>query len=75
MSFEVKSTGGDTHLGGDDIDQIIINWIVSEFKKDSGIDVSKDMLALQRLKDAAEKSQARTFQHLGNGNQYSLCNF
>ncbi len=55
--IEVKSTDGDTHLGGDDIDQIIINWIVSEFKKESGIDVSKDVLALQRLKDAAEKAK------------------
>jgi len=55
--IEVKATGGDTHLGGDDIDQRIINWIVSEFKKESGIDVSKDVLALQRLKDAAEKAK------------------
>jgi molecular chaperone DnaK len=55
--IEVKATGGDTHLGGDDIDQKIINWIVSEFKKESGIDVSKDVLALQRLKDAAEKAK------------------
>lgn len=55
--IEVKATDGDTHLGGDDFDQIIINWIVSEFKKESGIDVSKDFLALQRLKDAAEKAK------------------
>jgi len=54
---EVKSTGGDTHLGGDDFDQKIINWIVSEFKKESGLDISKDFLALQRLKDAAEKTK------------------
>jgi molecular chaperone DnaK len=54
---EVKSTGGDTHLGGDDFDQKIISWIVSEFKKESGIDISKDFLALQRLKDAAEKAK------------------
>jgi molecular chaperone DnaK len=54
---EVKSTDGDTHLGGDDIDQKIIEWIASEYKKESGIDVSKDTLALQRLKEAAEKSK------------------
>ncbi len=55
--IEVKAVDGNTHLGGDDIDQKIINWIVSEFKKESGIDVSKDLLALQRLKDAAEKAK------------------
>ncbi len=55
--IEVKATDGDTHLGGDDFDQKIIQWIVSEFKKESGIDVSKDFLALQRLKDAAEKAK------------------
>jgi len=55
--IEVKATDGDTHLGGDDFDQLIINWVVSEFKKESGIDVSKDFLALQRLKDAAEKAK------------------
>jgi len=55
--IEVKAVNGDTHLGGDDIDQRIIGWIVSEFKKESGIDVSKDALALQRLKDAAEKAK------------------
>ena len=54
---EVKATDGDTHLGGDDFDQKIIKWIVSEFKKESGIDISKDFLALQRLKDAAEKAK------------------
>ena len=56
-TIEVKSTDGDTHLGGDDFDQKIINWIVAEYKKDSAIDVSKDILALQRLKEAAEKSK------------------
>lgn len=55
--IEVKAVDGDTHLGGDDIDQRIIGWIVSEFKKESGVDVSKDFLALQRLKDAAEKAK------------------
>ena len=54
---EVKSTNGDTHLGGDDIDQKIIDWIVSEFMKDQGIDLSKDRMALQRLKEAAERAK------------------
>src|SRR5881409_1455656 len=55
--FEVKSTNGDTHLGGDDFDQRVIDWIVAEFKKDQGIDLSKDPMALQRLKEAAEKAK------------------
>ena len=55
--FEVKATNGDTHLGGDDFDQKIINWMVEEFKKDQGIDLSADPLALQRLKEAAEKAK------------------
>ena len=54
---EVKSTNGDTHLGGDNIDQRIIEWIVTEFKRDQGIDLSKDRTALQRLKEAAEKAK------------------
>jgi len=54
---EVKSTNGDTHLGGDNIDQRIIDWIIEEFKKDQGIDLSKDKMALQRLKEAAEKGK------------------
>lgn len=54
---EVKSTNGDTHLGGDDIDHRLINWIVDEFKKDQGIDLSKDKMALQRLKEASEKAK------------------
>lgn len=54
---EVKSTNGDTHLGGDDLDQRIIDWMVAEFKKDQGIDLSKDRMALQRLKEAAEKAK------------------
>jgi len=56
-TVEVKATGGDTHLGGDDFDQKIINWLIAEFKKDQGIDLSKDQLALQRLKEAAEKAK------------------
>ncbi|OGF61291.1 molecular chaperone DnaK [Candidatus Giovannonibacteria bacterium RIFCSPHIGHO2_01_FULL_45_33] len=57
QSVEVKATGGDTHLGGDDLDQKIIQHIASEYKKESGIDVTKDVLALQRLKEAAEKAK------------------
>lgn len=56
-TIEVKSTDGDTHLGGDDFDQKIIRWIVDEFKKESGIDISKDTLARQRLKEAAERAK------------------
>ena len=55
--FEVKSTNGDTHLGGDNFDQRIIEWMVDSFKKDTGIDLSKDKMALQRLKEAAEKAK------------------
>jgi molecular chaperone DnaK len=54
---EVKSTNGDTHLGGDNIDQRIIDWIVAEFKKENGIDLSRDQMALQRLKEGAEKAK------------------
>ena len=55
--FEVKSTDGDTHLGGDDFDQVIINWLAEEFLKDENIDLRKDPMALQRLKEAAEKAK------------------
>ena len=55
--FEVKSTNGDTHLGGDDFDDAIINWLADEFKKDENIDLRRDPMALQRLKDAAEKAK------------------
>ena len=55
--FEVKSTNGDTHLGGDDFDQVIIDWLVQGFKADEGIDLSKDPMAMQRLKEAAEKAK------------------
>ena len=54
---EVKATNGDTHLGGDNMDQRIIDWLVAEFKKDQGIDLSQDKMALQRLKEAAEKAK------------------
>ena len=56
-TIEVKATNGDTHLGGDDFDQKIMNWIVEEFKKEQGVDLSKDQMALQRLKEAAEKAK------------------
>src|SRR5207249_10333683 len=55
--FEVKATNGDTHLGGDDFDQRVIDWLVQEFRKEQGIDLSKDRMALQRLKEAAEKAK------------------
>ena len=56
-TFQVKSTNGDTHLGGDDIDQVVMDWVCSEFKKGSGIDLRQDRMALQRLRDAAEKAK------------------
>src|SRR3989338_6971257 len=56
-TVEVKATGGDTHLGGDDFDKRLIEWMVDEFKKDQGIDLSRDKLALQRLKEAAERAK------------------
>ncbi|MEK7557849.1 MAG: molecular chaperone DnaK [Patescibacteria group bacterium] len=56
-TVEVKSTNGDTHLGGEDFDQRLIHWIIEEFKKDQGIDLSKDTLALQRIKESAEKAK------------------
>jgi len=59
---EVKATSGDTHLGGDDIDQAVIDWIVAEFKKDQGIDLAADRMALQRLKEAAEKAKCELSQ-------------
>jgi len=59
---EVKATAGDTHLGGDDIDQRVIEWLVAEFKKDQGIDMGKDRMALQRLKEAAEKAKCELSQ-------------
>ena len=56
-TIEVRGTGGDTHLGGDDIDQKIIGYFIEEYKKEHGVDISKDQLAVQRLKDAAEKAK------------------
>ncbi|HLB95505.1 MAG TPA: molecular chaperone DnaK [Patescibacteria group bacterium] len=55
--FEVKSTGGDTHLGGDDLDQEVINWVLEEFKKEQGLELKNDPMALQRVKEAAEKAK------------------
>merc|ERR1712054_273917 len=55
--FEVLATDGDTHLGGDDVDQKIIDWLAEEFKKEEGIDLREDSIALQRLKEAAEKAK------------------
>src|SRR6478672_11272674 len=56
-TFQVQSTNGDTHLGGDDFDQVVIDWLVDEFKRDQGIDLRQDRMALQRLKEAAEKAK------------------
>jgi molecular chaperone DnaK len=64
--FEVKSTDGDTHLGGDDFDNAIIAWMTGEFKSDTGIDLTKDPMALQRLKDAAEKAKIELSSSLSN---------
>lgn len=55
--FQVLSTNGDTHLGGDDFDEAIMDWLIAQFKDENGIDLSKDKMALQRLKDAAEKAK------------------
>ncbi|GAF04344.1 molecular chaperone DnaK [Saccharicrinis fermentans] len=66
--FEVKSTNGDTHLGGDDFDDVIINWLADEFLKDEGIDLRKDSMAHQRLKDAAEKAKIE----LSSGNSTEI---
>ena len=64
--FEVKSTNGDTHLGGDDFDQKVINWIADEFNKSDGIDLCKDPMALQRLREAAENDKKRIIQFKTN---------
>ena len=61
--FEVKATNGDTHLGGDDFDQVLIDWLVAEFRRDQGIDLSQDAMALQRLKEAAEKAKMELSHH------------
>ncbi len=70
--FEVKSTNGDTHLGGDDFDQRIIDYLADEFQKEQGIDLRKDRMALQRLKEAAEKAKMRALHHHGDRHQPAL---
>ena len=70
--FEVKATNGDTHLGGDDFDQQVMDWIADEFKKEHGIDLRKDRMALQRLKEAAEKAKMRAVDHAPDGDQPAL---
>ncbi|WP_404989902.1 Hsp70 family protein [Companilactobacillus paralimentarius] len=69
--FEVLSTNGDTHLGGDDFDQKIIDWLVEQFKAKNGVDLAQDKMALQRLKDAAEKAK-KDYQCCSNINQSSI---
>jgi molecular chaperone DnaK len=70
--FEVKSTNGDTHLGGDDFDQRVIDWLVAEFKKDQGIDLSKDAMALQRLKGSRREGQDGAFHGPADRRQSSV---
>ncbi len=69
---EVIATNGDTHLGGDDIDQLIMDWLIAEFKKDTGIDVSKDKMVLQRLKEAAEKAKIELSSTMETDDQSAL---
>ena len=66
---EVKSTNGDTHLGGDDVDEVLVGWIIDEFKKDQGIDLHNDKMALQRLKEVGRKGEGRAFDRDGNRDQ------
>ena len=70
--FDVLSTAGDNKLGGDDFDQKIIDHLVAEFKKENGIDLSTDKMAMQRLKDAAEKAKKRPFWCNFNSNQLAI---
>ena len=72
---EVVATGGEAHLGGRDFDQRIINWIVEQFKKEQGIDLSKDSLALAKIKRSGGKSQNRIVIGFGNGNQSAVYYF
>ena len=71
-TFEVLSTAGDNHLGGDDYDQMVINWLVEEFKKENGVDLSQDKMALQRLKDAAEKAK-KELSSITKAASFNLC--
>ena len=70
--FEVLSTNGDTHLGGDDFDQVIIDWLVQEFKNDEGADLTQDPMAMQRLKEAAEKAKIEIVFFYEHGNQLAV---
>lgn len=70
--FEVLATAGDNRLGGDDFDQVIIDYLVKEFKSENGVDLSKDKMALQRLKDAAEKSEKRFIRCIFNSNFFTI---
>jgi len=70
--FEVLATDGDTHLGGDDVDEKIINWLAEEFKADENMDLRKDPMALQRLKEAAEKSEDRIIKHNFYRNKFTI---
>ncbi len=71
-TVEVKATGGDTHLGGDDFDKKIQQYLVEEYKKQEGIDISKDALAVQRLKEAAERAKHELVERGGNGDQHPV---
>ena len=70
--FEVLSTNGDTHLGGDDFDQVIIDWLAADFKAEEGVDLKQDPMALQRLKEAAEKAKIEIVFVYDYGNQFAL---
>ena len=70
--FEVKSTNGDTFLGGDDFDNRILDWMVQEFRQESGIDLSQDRMALQRLRDAAEKAKIELSTVFRDGDQPAI---
>ena len=67
--IEVKATSGDNHLGGDDWDQRIVDWLVEKFKSGHGIDLSKDKMAMQRLREAAEKAKIELSQSIGDADQ------
>ena len=70
--FEVKSTAGDNHLGGDNWDKAIVDWLVTEFKKDQGVDLSADKNSLQRLYESAEKAKIELSTHPGDADQHPV---
>jgi len=70
--FEVKSTAGDNHLGGDNFDKAVVDWLVAEFKRDQGIDLKQDPMALQRLYEAAEKGEDRALDDARDADQPAL---